>query len=148
MEPCSNCIRRNRTCVSSNDSDRCAEYVRRGVKCDQGGFDLSGFNAIQKEEERLEHEEEEAMAKILRLRKQRKSLKTHARELLRRGLRSLDELDEAEAKEKEGKEARERAAVNSDALAGSAWLEPLSDEQLDQLLLDFPEGTAELQPSY
>jgi hypothetical protein len=148
IEPCSNCVRRNRTCVSSNDSDRCAEYVRRGIKCDQGGFDLSGFNAIQKEEERLEREEEEAMAKILRLYKQRKSLKTRARKLLCRGLKSLDKLDKVEAKEKEEKEAQERATVNSAALANSAWLDPLSDEQLYQLLLDFPEGTAELQPSY
>jgi hypothetical protein len=148
IEPCSNCIRRNCTCFSSGDSDRCAEYVRRGIKYNQGGFDLSGFNAIQKEEERLEHEEEEAIAKILCLRKQYKSLKVRARELLRRSLKSLDELDKVEAKEKEEKEAQERAAVNSDALASSAWLEPLSNKQLNQLLLDFPEGTAELQPLY
>jgi hypothetical protein len=146
IEPCSNCIRCNRMCVSSNDSDRCTECVRRGIKYDQGGFDLSGFNAIQKEEERLEHKEEEAMAKILRLRKQHKSLRTRACELLHRSLKSLDKLDEVEAKEKEEKEAQERTAVNSAALADSAWLDPLSDEQLYQLLLDFPEGIAELQP--
>jgi hypothetical protein len=57
-------------------------------------------------------------------------------------------LDKVEAKEKEEKEIQERAAVNSAALADSSWLEPLSDEQLNQLLLDFPEGTAELQPLY
>jgi hypothetical protein len=148
IEPCSNCVRHNCTCVSSNDSDRCTECVCRGIKCDQGGFDLSGFNTIQREEERLEHEEEEAITKILCLRKQRRSLKTRARELLRRGFKSLDELDEVEAKEKEEKEAQERAAVSSVALADPSWLEPFSEEQLNQLLLDFPEGTAEAQPSY
>jgi hypothetical protein len=60
----------------------------------------------------------------------------------------LDELDEVEAKEKEEREAQERAAVSSVILADPSWLEPLSEEQLNQLLLDFPEGTAELQPSY
>jgi hypothetical protein len=148
MEPCSNCIRRNRTYVSSNNSDRYTEYVRRGIKYDQGSFDLSSFNAIQKKEERLEHKKEEAIAKILCLYKQRKSLKTRARKLLHRGLKSLDKLDKVEAKEKEEKEVQERAAVNSAALADSAWLDPLSDKQLYQLLLDFPEGTAELQPLY
>jgi hypothetical protein len=148
MEPCSNCVRHNCTCVSSGDSDRYAEYVRRSIKYNQGSFDLSGFNTIQKEEERLEREEEEAITKILRLRKQRQSLKTRTRELLRRGLKSLDELDKVEAKEREEKEVQERTAVNSVALADPSWSDPLSDEQLNQLLLDFPEGTAELQPLY
>jgi hypothetical protein len=148
IEPCSNCVRHNRIYVSSSNSDRYAEYVRRSIKYDQGSFDLSSFNAIQKEEERLEREEEEAMTKILCLYKQRRSLKTCACKLLRRGLKSLDKLDAVEAKEKEEKEAQERTAVNSVALADSSWLEPLSDKQLNQLFLDFPEGTAELQPLY
>jgi hypothetical protein len=60
----------------------------------------------------------------------------------------LDKLDKVEAKEKEEKEVQERAAISSAALADPSWLEPLSEEQLNQLLLDFPEGTAELQPLY
>jgi hypothetical protein len=148
IEPCSNCVRHNRTYVSSGDSDRYTEYIRRGIKYNQGGFDLSGFNAIQKEEERLERKEEEAIAKILCLYKQYKSLKTYTRELLYCSLKSLDELDKAEAKEKEEKEVQERAAVSSAFLADPSWLEPLSEEQLNQLLLDFPEGTAKLQPLY
>jgi hypothetical protein len=148
IEPCSNCVRRNCTCVSSGDSERYTECIRCSIKYNQGSFDLSSFNAIQKEEERLEYKEEEAIAKILRLYRQYKSLKTHACKLLHCSLKSLDKLDKVEAKEKEEKEAQEHAAVNSVALPDSSWLEPLSEEQLNQLLLDFPEGTAELQPLY
>jgi hypothetical protein len=83
-----------------------------------------------------------------RLEKQQQFLKKKGADMLRRGLQTLDELDEVEAREREEKEAQERAAVNSAAPAGLSWLEPLSDEQLNQLLLDVPEGTAELQPSH
>jgi hypothetical protein len=148
IEPCSNCIRYNCIYISSGDSDCCTEYVRRGIKYNQGSFDLSSFNTIQKEEERLEYKEEEAIAKILCLYKQYKSLKTHACKLLYCSLKSLDKLDEVEAREKEEKEIQEYTAVSSAALADPSWLELLSEEQLNQLLLDFPEGTVELQPLY
>jgi hypothetical protein len=59
-------------------------------------------------------------------------------------LKSLDKLDKAEAKEKEEKEVQEHTAVDSVTLADLSWLELLSEEQLNQLFLDFPEGTAEL----
>ena len=113
MDPCSNCVRRNRTCFSLSDSNRCSECVCCSLKYNQGSFDLSGFAAIQKEEERLEQEEEEAIAKILRLCKQHWTLKTCAKDILKHSLRTLDKLDKAEAKEKEEKEVQERAAVTS-----------------------------------
>jgi hypothetical protein len=148
IESCSNCIRYNCIYVSSNDSDRYTEYVCRGIKYNQGSFDLSSFNTIQKEEEYLEYKKEEAIAKILCLYKQYKSLKIHTCKLLYCSLRSLDKLDKVEAKEKEEKEVQEYTAVNSVTQPDSSWLELLSEEQLNQLLLDFPKGTAELQLLY
>jgi hypothetical protein len=48
----------------------------------------------------------EAAARLARLRKQRKFLKSRARDMLRRGLKSLDELDKAEERERLEAEAR------------------------------------------
>ena len=62
---------------------------------------------IEKEEQRLQQEEEKAMAKILYLHKQQRSLKSRALEMLCRGLASLDELDAAEERERKEQEERE-----------------------------------------
>jgi hypothetical protein len=105
--------------------------------------------------ERLEQEAEETAelivtvaAKLARIQKQQQLLQTRAQDILRYSLKSLDKLDKVEAREKEEREVQEYTAVNSAALADSAWLDLLSDKQLNQLLLDFPESTAELQPLY
>jgi hypothetical protein len=133
MVSCSNCVRRNQTCISSPDSQRCAACVRRGAKCDQNGPSLSDWKAVDKEEERLEREEEETaqriaegVAKLARLRRQKKFLKRRAGEMLRRGLKSLDELDAAEASE--------RASISA---VDDPFLAPLSAEELASLDAEF-----------
>ena len=60
----------------------------------------------------------------------------------------LDKLDKTEAKEREAKETQECTAVTSVPSADLSWFEPLSEEQLNQLFIDFLEGTAEQQPLY
>jgi hypothetical protein len=119
------------------------------------GIPVGDWDSLEREEERLRIEKEitfqavqAGLARIQRLEKQQQFLKRKGADMLRRGLQTMDELEEVEAKEKEEKEAQERAAISSATLAGPSWLEPLSEEQLNQLLLDFPEGTAELQPSH
>jgi len=57
----------------------------------------------------LQEEEEEAMAKILRLRKQQRLFRSQAKDMLRQGLKTMDELDEAEEKERKEVEAKEPA---------------------------------------
>jgi hypothetical protein len=155
MSPCSYCEKRELTCVVSPDSLKCSEYIRLKRKYNVEGPSTSDWQAIDTLKERLEHKTEETLqvivavaAKLACLQKQQRLLRTCAQEMLRQGFKTLDELEEAEAKGKEEREVQERAAVNSAALADSSWLEPLSDKQLNQLLLDFPESTAELQPSY
>jgi hypothetical protein len=82
------------------------------------------------------------------LEKQQQFLKKKGTDILKQRLQTINKLEEVEAKKKEEKEVQERATVSSVALADLSWLEPLFEEQLNQLLLDFPEGTAELQPLY
>jgi hypothetical protein len=52
-----------------------------------------------------------AAARLTRLRKQRKFLKSRARDMLRQGLKSLDELDKAEERERLEAEAQAQLAV-------------------------------------
>ena len=100
MSACSNCARRNRTCFSSpSDSRKCAECVRRKLKCDQSGPSHNDWIKLEREEERLDQEEEETLAKLLRIRKQKKYLRSRGKEMLRRGLQTLDELDAVEEQE-------------------------------------------------
>jgi hypothetical protein len=155
MIPCSFCKKYNMKYIAAPESSRCSEYVRRGRKCDMEGIPIGDWDSLECKEECLCIEKEitfqavqAGLACIQRLEKQQQFLKKKGADMLKQGLQTLDKLDKVEAREKEEKEVQEHAAVNSAAPADPSWLEPLSDEQLNQLLLDFPEGTAELQPLY
>ena len=109
MSPCSLCTKQNRRCVVDKErSNRCSECVRAKSACDvkpdswQSNVPSSNdWEAIARQKERLEEQEDEAMAKLLRLRKQRKLLIRREAELAKRGLKFLDELDAVEAQERE-----------------------------------------------
>lgn len=95
----------------ATSNSRCSECVRTGrPKCDGKPEFLDGWEALARQEEKLEQEEEEAMAKILRLRKQKKFIQRRRHDMMARGLRSLEELDTAEEKEKELEKEREEEA--------------------------------------
>jgi hypothetical protein len=92
------------------------------------------WESIERQRRKLQEEEEEAMAKILRLRKQQRLLDDREKEMIRRGLASLDDLDAAEEKDRELAEAQQ-------FLPPSAPSEPSSstpfDPSLAEQLLDF-----------
>jgi hypothetical protein len=104
--------------MDPSQSSRCAECVRTKSKCDglEDSWDrnvpkLSDWESLDQQEERLRREEEEAMSKILRLRKQQDFLRKRRKEMSRRGLKFLDELDEVERRETEEKKEREAAVA-------------------------------------
>lgn len=149
MDSCSNCVRRNVTCVSSSkDSRRCAECVRRNMKekCDCMGPEHPDWVKLEREEERLDREEEETLSKLLRLRKQKRLIRTRGKDMLRRGLKTLDELDAAEeaervaAEKQDAAEAEKQAAIEASTTAeeASASSDPLvySPASWDQWLAD------------
>ncbi len=119
MDPCSLCIRQKRKCVvDARRSSKCSECIRSGVSCDvriplAAAWDRevpreSDWESIAKQKTHLEEQEEEAMAKILRLRKQKRFLEQRELEMSRRGLRYLEELDAAEEQERLNKETAEK----------------------------------------
>jgi hypothetical protein len=129
MSPCSYCEKQERKCLVAEGSSRCSECARRGQRCDVEGIPASSWVALEREEERLDAEEEkaaatmaESAARLARLRKQKKFLHKRAAEMLRRGLKTLDELDEldkAEEKERKEKEEAERFAEQTAAPSAS-----------------------------
>ena len=121
MPPCSYCERNSRKCiVSEESSSKCSECVRRGERCDVEGPSLDDMESVLRETERLQREEEEAMAKILRLRKQQRRLQTKAKELIRRGLKTMDELEAVEEKEKQMETERAANEAASTQVHGPA----------------------------
>jgi hypothetical protein len=155
MSPCSYCKKHEQKCVVAPDSSRCSECICLKRKYDVEGPSTTNWHNIDSLKERLERKTEETAqlivtvaAKLACLQKQQRLLCTRVQDMLKHGLKTLDKLDKVEAKEEEEREVQERAAVSSSTLADPSWLEPLSEEQLNQLLLDFPEGTAKLQPLY
>jgi hypothetical protein len=155
MPSCLYCKKHDQKCIIAPDLSRCSEYICLKQKYNVEGPSTSNWYNIDSLKEQLEQEAEETAelivtvaAKLARIQKQQQLLRTRVQDILRYSLKSLDKLDKAEAKEREEKKVQEYTVISSDTLASSAWLEPLSDKQLNQLLLDFPEGTAELQPLY
>ncbi|OAF56554.1 hypothetical protein VC83_07319 [Pseudogymnoascus destructans] len=123
MDSCSNCVRRNVTCVSSpNDSRRCAECVRRNLKekCDCMGPEHPDWVKLEREEDRLDREEEETLSKLLRLRKQKRLIRTRGKDMLRRGLKTLDELDAAEEAERVAAEKRDAVEAEEQAVSAAS----------------------------
>ncbi|OBT49711.1 hypothetical protein VE04_10242 [Pseudogymnoascus sp. 24MN13] len=139
MDSCSNCVRRNVTCISSpNDSRRCAECVRRNLKekCDCMGPEHPDWVKLEREEERLDREEEETLSKLLRLRKQKRLIRTRGKDMLRRGLKTLDELDAAEAADRAAAEKLEiEEAEQQKASEASTSAAAISSSSSDALAL-------------
>ncbi|KAF7867237.1 hypothetical protein EAF04_005320 [Stromatinia cepivora] len=115
MSPCSRCAARGLECRVLEDSRRCGECIRANGsgKCDVFGPSASDWEALDREERRIEQELREALSKQLRLLTQQRSLRSRAGEMLRRGLKTLDELDEAEEKERLEKERMEKEKSDS-----------------------------------
>lgn len=141
MSPCDFCrLHRRRCIVDSSESTRCSECVRRKRSlCNYTTKlpSLGDWSSLDRQRQKLRDEEEEAMAKILRLRKQQRFLDDREKEMIRRGVETLDELDAAEAAEKADL-ARQEAAALSLAEASNF----LDDPTLD------PEAFASLPDSF
>ena len=152
MVACSRCEKSNKRCVGMKigpNVGRCAECCRQGKTCDVRERNqmpsVSDWESIDRQRQRLRDEEEEAMAKILRLRKQQRFLDEREKKMIAAGLSSMDELDALEEKEKLEKERvdKETADVAAPVPSGSpsfdffgSSLPPLSDAELEALLAD------------
>ena len=130
MFPCSFCERNGKQCIvapSSTSRLRCSECARIGKKCDVEGIPVGDWDAVEREESRLESAEmvaadslcraqdqmNEALGRLERLRKQKQFLRKRAADMLRRGLKTLDELEDVEEKERLSREQPEEVTPPS-----------------------------------
>jgi hypothetical protein len=156
MVACSRCERAGRSdqCIgmpTGLPNRRCAECSRQGKTCDFVSRnrmpELSDWDSIDRQRERLKSEEEaaiavsqEAMAKVLRLRKQQRFLDERERKMIEAGMNSLDELDKLEERERLEKERAEPAEQappepsSSEVDPSIFELPPMSDAELSAWL--------------
>jgi hypothetical protein len=126
---------------------RCTECSRQGKTYDFVSRnrmpELSDWDSIDSQHERLKHKEEaaiaasqEAIARILRLQKQQRFLDKQEKKIIQAGLNSLDELDKLEERERLEKEQAEQAeqapqtSSSSEVDPSIFELPPISDSKL------------------
>jgi len=149
MDPCSLCVRQKRKCtVDVRQSSKCSECIRSHVPCDvkipfselweREVPNKNDWSSIRRQREELDLEEEEAMSKILRLRKQKRFLAERELEMARRGLKYIEELDALEWEEKVAKEEAERQKQTEESEAAGSTATPTSEP----LAFSLPDGVA------
>ena len=116
--------------IEPERSSQCSKCVRLGISCDVN-FLLSSSNqaTINRQVEKLQEQEEEVIAKILRLCKQQKLLRQYRREILRYSLKTLDKLNTLKQKENKEKEKHKREEQESIVRRGDPqeYEDPYSD---------------------
>jgi hypothetical protein len=153
---CGCCERDNLRCIVALDkatSKRCSECVRKKNVCDamadpwkRNVPSREDFAALTRQERSYEEQEEEAMAKILRLRKQKRLLQKRRVEMSRRGLQFLDELDAAEQKEKDAAEQKEKEVSEKAITPSSPSFDLLLPTQPDWLS-EFLSSSGDMPPA-
>lgn len=115
MRPCGNCEKSGLECRKSEHSKKCGNCVKRGYRCDTAPLSSDEVSRYLLEHDRLETEEQRteermrqemsavqsSMAKLERLRKQKKLLSSRADEMIRRGVVNLEELEKLEEEERQ-----------------------------------------------
>ena len=131
MSPCGFCVRTKKRCVASGPkSTRCSECVRhRKTNCDftEKLPSLSSWASLDRQRKKLRDEEEEAMMKIIRLRKQQRLLDDKEQRMIELGVSTLEELDAKEREEQEEasrQEARAAALTEASAFLESPFIDP------------------------
>jgi hypothetical protein len=103
MPPCSRCLKAGSKCFYSEEAEskRCARCVKLGVSCDVLGVRPGDFQKIDQSIDSLDAQVEDAlkasqdaMARVLRLQKQKRFLQKRRQLMLKKGLEHLDNWEE------------------------------------------------------
>ncbi|OBT49574.1 hypothetical protein VE04_10255 [Pseudogymnoascus sp. 24MN13] len=139
MSPCRFCVQTKKRCVASGPkSTRCSECVRhRKTNCDftEKLPSVSSWASLDRQRRKLRDEEEEAMMKIIRLRKQQQLLDDKEQRMIELGVSTLEELDAKEKEEQEEsllQEARVAALTEASAFLESPFIDPEAFEGLPE----------------
>lgn len=102
--PCFRCAELGKSCIKSSISKRCSACVRAtNCRCvDMASSDLAWKKLIAAQK-KLDDDEEATLAKLLRLKKQRKLLQKRAGEFIQTDTKDVEELEKLEQAEEEAK---------------------------------------------
>ena len=143
--PCSFCESRGLSCeISSSHSSRCAECVRRGQsQCDALGVSVQQLNHIISQHDKLESQMESAetelataMAKVNRLRQQKRVWFEKMTRAISRGVDSVEELEWVEREEAEALAQSAASNVSTTPPRLSADFESLWDSVYPEVPLE------------
>ncbi|KAF4467457.1 hypothetical protein FALBO_5670 [Fusarium albosuccineum] len=134
--PCSRCLRLGLSCqIKGEQSHRCQNCTEAKVVCDGSGVasyqkNMKARAKLDKEEEEAEAALEAAMARLARIRKQRRSLKRKGDEIFGRGMRSQEESGELRDESLAISEAQSLGAIDLidwNSILGDVPFEPVGD---------------------
>lgn len=155
--PCLRCSQQDKKCIKSEISSRCSECIRVGrCKCVEMASSDLAWKKLLEAQRKIDADEEATLAKLLRLKKQRKLLQKRAGQFIQTDIKDVEELERLE-EEEERKAAEERAKQEAErkeqeliaamlnsggsnglAVDDSSWLASFSVQ--GQSLLDTPES--------
>ena len=122
---CSQCVEAGRLCHSGEGSDRCVECVKGGIDCELSPINVPKWKRMEEQRVRLRTEEDEAFAKLSRLRKQIQKIESEQRKMVEKEVKNI------EALEKEEEEASARASSPRISVPGSPFVGGPSFEPVD-----------------
>jgi hypothetical protein len=134
MPKCSYCLEKGLDCSVSGTSKRCGPCnLFNRPSCDVWGIDPGAFRAFVAEKSKLDLEEEETLAKLLRLRKQKRALEERVQKAVSRELRDISEVAQEEASSSSGPpSSADVPPVSSSGVDSSlfdpAWVQGSSDD--------------------
>ena len=136
---CIRCARLGKTCVKSDDSDRCSECVKEGgrSRCVEmkPSYSDAEWRRLVRAQHSIKDEEEALLSKLLRLRKQERLLRERANEFISHEFQEVAELEELEKREKEACEEQERLQKQREDVEYNAQLAAVSnDPSLTQMM--------------
>ena len=140
--PCDRCAHLHKPCFKSLSSDCCNECVKAGSsRCimPESSFSDAEWKRLVKAQNSLEEEEEVALAKLLRLRKQKRLLQKRAGDFIACDIKEVKELEELEEKERVACEEQEVLQKQQEkAAAEMQQLAAVSDDPNLTQMLDSP----------
>ena len=134
---CVRCTQRKSACLTSEDSDRCLECVKRGVDCSLAPINVPRWKRLEERRKQLRRELSEAHAKSVRILTELDSIEADQERMVEKEVENLEAQEKEEEKEKGS--AASSLSPNADL---SSVFDAIDFSCWDPSNVDFGSGTA------